>query len=92
MLINVEQNGNEFSVTFQATEIGNDIVYRSFFEDTDECPLPSGILKQYTYIDGTYTINETVEAGLCKTLAIMISENAFWVNRKESLVINLDNR
>lgn len=92
MLINVEQNGNEFSVTFQATGIGNDMVYRRFFEDTDECPLPSGNLQQYTGIDGTYTINETVEAGVCKILAIMISENPYWVNRKESLVINLDNR
>lgn len=62
------------------------------YQSTDECPLPSGSLNPITLTDGTYTITENVEHGVCKTFAIMIAENHFWDNRIESLVVNLDNR
>ena len=91
-MINVEQTGEVFEVKFEAVGIEQNNIYRRFFEGNQECPMPSGTLPRYAQTDGVYTITETVEAGVCKTLAIMISENPFWVNRKESLVINLDNR
>src|SRR5699024_10072210 len=85
MLINVEQNGNEFSVIFQATGVEQDDIYRRIFEGNQECPMPSGTLLLYAQTDGIYRITDYVDAGTCKTLAIMISENLYWANRKESL-------
>ena len=91
-MINVEQTGTFFRVTLEVTGLGEDRVYVGFFTDTGECPLPAGTLNTYRDADGIYQIERTVNAGNCQTIAIMIAENNAWVNRKQSLVINLDNR
>lgn len=54
--------------------------------------MPSATLNTYRDADGIYEIERTVSNGFCETVSIMIAENNAWVNRKQSLVINLDNR
>lgn len=54
--------------------------------------MPSPTLNTYRDTDGIYEIERTVNTGFCQTVSIMIAENNAWANRKESLVVNLDNR
>lgn len=54
--------------------------------------MPNPTLNTYRDTNGIYQIERTVNTGFCETIAIMIAENNAWANRKESLVVNLDNR